>query len=155
MFPHRSVFTRNAALCYCGLSYTIRQDLMPISDKTSKALLNFKTSSASGKQPTPTFPSFLPLEVFDNNEFDCRTPEEWVNLGEFKLVTVLAIGTVFKVYHYSQVMSLVVRESLFRVKLSYQCWSHSQCHPLTPPHTSHPHLQLENHLQTQADLRVR
>lgn len=53
---------------------------MPITDKTSKALLNFKTSP--GKEPTPTFPSFLPLEIFDNTEFDCRTPEEWVQLGE-------------------------------------------------------------------------
>ena len=50
------------------------QDLMPV----AKALLNF-----SGKgPPTPTFPSFLPLEVFDNTEFDCWTPEEWVELGE-------------------------------------------------------------------------
>ena len=54
------------------------QDLMPVADHTARALLDF-----SGKgHPTPTFPSFLPLEVFDNTEFDCRTPEEWVALGE-------------------------------------------------------------------------
>jgi len=54
------------------------QDLMPVADHTAKALLNF-----SGKGPlTLTFPSFLPLEVFDNTEFDCRTPEEWVELGK-------------------------------------------------------------------------
>ncbi len=59
---------------------------MPITDKTSRALLNFKNSSTQrGKQPTPTFPSFLPLEIFDNTEFDCRTPEEWVNLGPFDI----------------------------------------------------------------------
>ncbi len=56
---------------------------MPITDKSSKALLNFRTSSESGKQPTPTFPSFLPLEIFDNTEFDCRAPEEWIQLGEY------------------------------------------------------------------------
>lgn len=29
-----------------------------------------------------TFPPFLPLEIFDNVDFDIRTPEEWVALGE-------------------------------------------------------------------------
>ena len=27
------------------------------------------------------FPCFLPLEVFDNTEYDCRTPEDWLALG--------------------------------------------------------------------------
>lgn len=56
---------------------------MPITDRTSKALLNYSTTSSAsnGKQPTPTFPSFLPLEVFDNTELDSRTPQEWVQLG--------------------------------------------------------------------------
>uniref|UniRef100_A0A8C3XBZ8 Dynein axonemal heavy chain 1 n=1 Tax=Cyanoderma ruficeps TaxID=181631 RepID=A0A8C3XBZ8_9PASS len=27
------------------------------------------------------FPIYLPLQVFDNDEFDCRTPEEWISLG--------------------------------------------------------------------------
>ncbi|NXF14818.1 DYH1 protein, partial [Rhodinocichla rosea] len=27
------------------------------------------------------FPIYLPLQVFDNDEFDCRTPEEWMSLG--------------------------------------------------------------------------
>jgi dynein heavy chain len=53
---------------------------MPITDRTSKALLNF--SGSQDGQLTPTFPSFLPLEIFDNTEFDCRTPEEWLELGE-------------------------------------------------------------------------
>lgn len=53
---------------------------MPIGDQTSKALLNFRGSDDG--QPTPTFPSFLPLEIFDNTEFDSRTPEEWLALGE-------------------------------------------------------------------------
>lgn len=53
---------------------------MPITDRTSKALLNF--SGSQDGQLTPTFPSFLPLETFDNTEFDCRTPEEWMGLGE-------------------------------------------------------------------------
>ena len=54
------------------------QELMPITDHSSKALLN--SSSRSGDS-SPVFPSFLPLEIFDNTEFDCRTPEEWLNLG--------------------------------------------------------------------------
>lgn len=52
---------------------------MPITDRTSKALLNF--SGGQDGHLTPTFPSFLPLEVFDNTEFDCRTPEDWMALG--------------------------------------------------------------------------
>ncbi|NXH79210.1 DYH1 protein, partial [Hydrobates tethys] len=29
----------------------------------------------------PVFPIYLPLKVFDNDEYDCRTPEEWISLG--------------------------------------------------------------------------
>ncbi|CAK6435519.1 unnamed protein product [Pipistrellus nathusii] len=29
----------------------------------------------------PLFPIYLPLKVFDNEEFDCRTPSEWINMG--------------------------------------------------------------------------
>ncbi|XP_054992649.1 dynein axonemal heavy chain 1 [Sorex araneus] len=29
----------------------------------------------------PLFPTYLPLKVFDNEEFDCRTPTEWINMG--------------------------------------------------------------------------
>ncbi|KAM7230116.1 hypothetical protein CapIbe_018833 [Capra ibex] len=29
----------------------------------------------------PLFPIYLPLKVFDNEEFDCRTPIEWINMG--------------------------------------------------------------------------
>ncbi|XP_060604387.1 dynein axonemal heavy chain 1-like isoform X2 [Ruditapes philippinarum] len=32
------------------------------------------------EDPAP-FPPFLPLHIFDNEEFDCRTPEEWINMG--------------------------------------------------------------------------
>ena len=27
------------------------------------------------------FPSFLPLHIFDNTEYDCRNPKEWLELG--------------------------------------------------------------------------
>ena len=67
------------------------QDLMPVADHTARALLDF-----SGKgHPTPTFPSFLPLEVFDNTEFDCRTPEEWVALGEPVCLSACSCETLF------------------------------------------------------------
>ena len=55
------------------------QELMPITDRSSKALLS--SSSRGGDSSTPVFPSFLPLEIFDNTEFDSRTPEEWMKLG--------------------------------------------------------------------------
>ncbi|XP_054451580.1 dynein axonemal heavy chain 1 [Pteronotus mesoamericanus] len=29
----------------------------------------------------PLFPIYLPLKVFDNEEFDCRTPSEWIDMG--------------------------------------------------------------------------
>ncbi|NXI38769.1 DYH1 protein, partial [Galbula dea] len=29
----------------------------------------------------PVFPIYLPLKIFDNDEYDCRTPEEWILLG--------------------------------------------------------------------------
>ncbi|XP_008850074.1 dynein heavy chain 1, axonemal [Nannospalax galili] len=29
----------------------------------------------------PLFPIYLPLKVFDNEEFDCRTSTEWLNMG--------------------------------------------------------------------------
>ncbi|XP_048343305.1 LOW QUALITY PROTEIN: dynein axonemal heavy chain 1 [Sphaerodactylus townsendi] len=29
----------------------------------------------------PLFPFYLPLQVFDDEEYDCRTPEEWLLLG--------------------------------------------------------------------------
>uniref|UniRef100_A0ABM5FKE2 Dynein axonemal heavy chain 1 isoform X3 n=1 Tax=Pogona vitticeps TaxID=103695 RepID=A0ABM5FKE2_9SAUR len=29
----------------------------------------------------PLFPVYLPLEIFDDEEYDCRTPEEWLLLG--------------------------------------------------------------------------
>ena len=53
------------------------KELMPVSDCTAQAL----SYSAGDEHPTPVFPSYLPLEVFDNTEFECRTPEEWVELG--------------------------------------------------------------------------
>lgn len=27
------------------------------------------------------YPPFLSLDVFDNTEYDCRVPREWLNLG--------------------------------------------------------------------------
>ncbi|NXW71507.1 DYH1 protein, partial [Hirundo rustica] len=33
------------------------------------------------KTKDSVFPIYLPLQVFDNDEFDCRTPEEWISLG--------------------------------------------------------------------------
>ncbi|XP_053933024.1 dynein axonemal heavy chain 1 [Cuculus canorus] len=29
----------------------------------------------------PVFPIYLPLTIFDNDDYDCRTPEEWISLG--------------------------------------------------------------------------
>ena len=32
------------------------------------------------EDPAP-FKPYLPLHIFDNDEFDCRTPTEWINMG--------------------------------------------------------------------------
>jgi len=69
-------------------------DLIPLprderkSSATPSTSVSSSASVGSGtivkgrsNRPQPTFPIFLPLEVFDNTEFDCRTPEEWVALG--------------------------------------------------------------------------
>ena len=70
------------AILFLSLNSTLSsssflQDLMPVTDITSKTLLDF------GGGLTPTFPSFLPLEIFDNTEYDCRTPGEWLALGQY------------------------------------------------------------------------
>ena len=36
--------------------------------------------NADPENPAP-FPPYLPLDVFDDGEFDCRTPQEWLDLG--------------------------------------------------------------------------
>ena len=70
-------------------------DLIPVPmNRKKKKKQDSMESSASGSsssvqaggvkgrsRPHPTFPTYLPLEVFDNTEFDSRTPEEWVQLG--------------------------------------------------------------------------
>ena len=56
--------------------------LMPLSDAASRQLNNMGGCKNGRQQSSPMFPTFLPLEVFDDTEFDCRTPEEWVSLGE-------------------------------------------------------------------------
>lgn len=55
----------------------LSSSLMPVADTTSRSLINNRNN-----KPTPTFPSFLPLEIFDDTEYDCRTPQEWIELGE-------------------------------------------------------------------------
>ena len=36
--------------------------------------------NADPNEPAP-FPPYLQLECFDNNEYDCRTSHEWVEIG--------------------------------------------------------------------------
>ena len=67
---------------------------MPVADSTSHSLIN---NGNNGKSPSPTFPSFLPLEIFDNTEYDCRTPTEWVGLGKPLLVRVIITERMFNI----------------------------------------------------------
>ena len=72
-------------VCVC-VCYTIgvgaSSELMPVTEQTSRAQLGW----GAGSQTTPTFPSFLPLEVFDDTEYDCRTPQEWLEMGEWNTI---------------------------------------------------------------------
>ena len=49
--------------------------LMPKQQPDFTVLLN-----RNDDDPAP-FPAYLPLHIFDDDEFDCRTPEEWLNMG--------------------------------------------------------------------------
>ena len=40
--------------------------------------MRVKMQSRSNQLP---YSSFLPLEIFDNTEYDCRTPADWLSLG--------------------------------------------------------------------------
>ena len=61
---------------------TKRKRKQDSSTNTGSSSSSLQPVGAKGRsRPQPTFPTYLPLEVFDNTEFDCRTPEEWVQLG--------------------------------------------------------------------------
>ncbi|XP_078000357.1 dynein axonemal heavy chain 1-like isoform X2 [Glandiceps talaboti] len=51
--------------------------LMPKAD----ALHDVVTLNECGEDPAP-FPPFLPLHIFDDTEYDCRTPLEWLQMGQ-------------------------------------------------------------------------
>ena len=51
-------------------------DLMPKGDFNVRVNL----TGAGGSNPA-TFPPFLPIHIFDDTEYDCHNPEEWLELG--------------------------------------------------------------------------
>ena len=77
--PHNLSLSHSHPLTHPCAGVSEGSELMPVSEKTSRALL---TQRGEDGKATPTFPSFLPLEVFDDSEFDCRTPQEWLELGQ-------------------------------------------------------------------------
>lgn len=46
-----------------------------------------KAEGIDYSQPTTTskYENYLPLEIFDDTEYDPRTPEEWIELGMVKI----------------------------------------------------------------------
>lgn len=52
--------------------------LMPKQQPDVNTLLNRDDSD-----PAP-FPAYLPLHIFDDDDYDCRTPQEWMSLSEKK-----------------------------------------------------------------------
>ena len=46
-----------------------------------KSSINMRVEIKPNSQEKNPFPCFLPLEVFDNTEYDCRTPADWLALG--------------------------------------------------------------------------
>ncbi|XP_065685160.1 dynein axonemal heavy chain 1 isoform X1 [Hydra vulgaris] len=49
-------------------------ELMPLKK------INMKTK-IKNESKEPIYPCFLPLEIFDNTDYDCRTPSDWLALG--------------------------------------------------------------------------
>ncbi|KAM9332808.1 dynein axonemal heavy chain 1-like [Pholidichthys leucotaenia] len=45
------------------------------------SLLILKNNDDSMTSPDSPISPYLPLEIFDNEDYDCRTPEEWLSLG--------------------------------------------------------------------------
>ena len=56
-------------------------ELIEEQGEESRRLVPNATASSKPKPGSWNFPSFLPLECFDNESFDPRTPEEWMGLG--------------------------------------------------------------------------
>jgi dynein heavy chain len=63
-------------------------------DLTELLLAEGADFSQDEESPAQKYPSTmgLPLELFDDTEFDCRTPEEWVGLGKAEDRSVPAVA---------------------------------------------------------------
>ncbi|KAK7907430.1 hypothetical protein WMY93_016042 [Mugilogobius chulae] len=75
--PYQTVagkIPRKLAIERCRREYSLInfEDLLAENGIDSTCLINSNDFSES---------SYLPLEIFDNVEFDCRTPEDWLSLG--------------------------------------------------------------------------
>ena len=57
----------------------LTSDLMPHKDFNMRVDL----TKADPKNKR-LYPPFLSLDIFDNTEYDCRNPREWLNLGVVK-----------------------------------------------------------------------
>lgn len=57
----------------------LTSDLMPRKDFNMRVDLT-KADPKSKR----LYPPFLSLDIFDNTEYDCRTPREWLGLGVVK-----------------------------------------------------------------------
>ena len=108
------------------------QDLMPVVVQPSRL-------SNSVVHKRATFSPFLPLEIFDNVDFDIRTPDEWVALGEYVVGPMRGrvgtrremfmgeanpeaggcTGVWFTLHPYPQVMMAKGGESLFQQRPCY------------------------------------
>ncbi|XP_036367019.1 dynein heavy chain 1, axonemal-like isoform X1 [Octopus sinensis] len=51
------------------------------------------------EERTTPFKTYLPLEIFDNEEYDCRTPYEWVRMGEENNILKPVPGLAFLKNH--------------------------------------------------------
>eukprot|EP00118_Oscarella_pearsei_P012540 m.93002 g.93002 ORF g.93002 m.93002 type:complete len:4173 (+) comp36767_c0_seq9:102-12620(+) len=85
-------------------------ELMPLNEFAMRSLLN--TEKDHGV--STAFPAFLPLEVFDDTEYDSRTLSEWAALMPAPGKALLSVGTG---YEWKDVVVVDFNESekLFRV----------------------------------------
>ncbi|KAM4613811.1 dynein axonemal heavy chain 1 [Polymixia lowei] len=67
------------------LNLDISQLLAEIGIDSSLLMPRHQSSSeehvTTPENPAPPVDNYLPLEIFDNEEYDCRTPEDWLALG--------------------------------------------------------------------------
>ncbi|OAF70501.1 hypothetical protein A3Q56_01728, partial [Intoshia linei] len=79
----RKIAIERKKRCYKSLNLNelLKELSIDSNQLVPKVSMDISSPFMSEKDTNITFPSYLALEIFDNDDFDCRTPQEWINLG--------------------------------------------------------------------------